>query len=412
MEWNFDNVKFNGKDLDRVQVDGVTVWEKKKVVYYEYCRNTATTRLDTGIIANNNTRLEFKLWGNVTDSFYSMGTRDGAAGRLIFALSGSRNDQSVQVGIGTTTTKITNLTRISSGYTYSGWYQTNGDMTYSFYLKDEGTNTEYNGNNISYTQSLADNEKHIFLFSNGFNDILATLRLYYVRIYQDGVLVRDFRPAKVNGVNGLYDEVSGQLFTAPNLLVSGEIKYYDYLENDGVAYIDTGIKNIINCEFGAVAQQLELYSGFPTILGANDTNVTYKVIFGYGATSGMFYSQTGGNSGWKRFIARDLDKHSMVAKIYANSAEFTFDNTTYTASYANTNSINYSLYLFARNSYGTVTSNTKQKVYSLYIIDNGVVIRDYKPCLYNNQAGLWDSVECKFYGNANNTGTLTVGNDG
>lgn len=190
-------------------------------------------------------------------------------------------------------------------------------------------------------------------------------------------------------------------------------KFYDYLENDGVAYIDTGIKNIINCEFGIVAQQLELLSEFPTILGANDRNDAYKVIFGYGTTSGMFYSQTGGHSGWTRFIARDLNKHSMVAKIYANRAEFTFDNTTYTASYANTNSQTKSLYLFARNNYdGATTSNTKQKVYSLYIIDNGVLVRDYKPCLYNNQAGLWDSVEGKFYGNANNTGTLTVGNDG
>ena len=214
---------------------------------------------------------------------------------------------------------------------------------------------------------------------------------------------------KVNGVDGLYDEVSGQLFTAPNLLASGEIKYYDYLENDGVAYIDTGIKNIINCEFGAVAQQLELYGGFPTILGANDTNVTYKVIFGYGATSGMFYSQTGGNSGWTRFIARDLSKHSMVAKIYANSAEFTFDNTTYTARYANTSSQTKSLYLFARNNYnGNIISNTKQKVYSLYVKDNGVLIRDFVPATMGGRPGLYDKVNHKMYFNANSSGNFTV----
>ena len=189
-------------------------------------------------------------------------------------------------------------------------------------------------------------------------------------------------------------------------------KFYDYLQNDGVAYIDTGINNIINCEFGAVAQQLELYSGFPTILGANDTSTAYKVIFGLGATSGMFYSQTGGNSGWTRFIARDLNKHTMVAKIYANSAEFTFDNTSYTASYANTSSQTNSLYIFARHSYnGLASNNTRQKVYSLYIKDNGVLVRDFRPCEYNGVAGLWDSVEGKFYGNANSSGTFTLGND-
>ena len=41
----------------------------------------------------------------------------------------------------------------------------------------------------------------------------------YVRIYQDGELVRDFRPATLNNVSGLYDEVTQTLFTASNLEV-------------------------------------------------------------------------------------------------------------------------------------------------------------------------------------------------
>ena len=226
MNINWSNVKdltLDGKALKKLELDGQVVWEKElPYEAYDYCRNTAATRIDTGIAANNNTRLEFKLWSNNTDSFYSIGTRTGSSGNQLFSLTGGRANQSVHISIGTVSSQVPNLTRTANGFTYSGWYQTNGDMTFSWYLKDEGTNTEYNGSNISYTQSLANNNLHIFLFSNGFNDILATLRLYYVRIYQDGVLVRDFRPAKVNGVNGLYDEVSEQLFTSNNLVVGND----------------------------------------------------------------------------------------------------------------------------------------------------------------------------------------------
>lgn len=219
MEWNFDNVKYNGKDLDRVQVDGVTVWEKEKVEFYNYLGNTASARLNTGIKANNNTRLEFKLWSNRTDSFYALGTRQTQNGSHLFSLTGSMIDQSVMFGVGTTTSRVPNLTRITSGYTYEGWFESNGDMTFSWYIKDIGTNTEYSKSNIEYSTSLADNSMNIYLFSNGFQNISTGLRLYYVKIYQDGVLVRDFKPAKINNVSGFYDEVSRTLFTTNNIAV-------------------------------------------------------------------------------------------------------------------------------------------------------------------------------------------------
>lgn len=186
-------------------------------------------------------------------------------------------------------------------------------------------------------------------------------------------------------------------------------KFYEYLENDGIAYIDTGIKNIVNCEFGIVVQQTELYnSGYPTILGAFDTNL--KVIFGYDANSEYgFYSQP--SSSYTRFFAEDLNKHTMIAKLYSESAEYIVDNTTYTGNYTITNGTTYSLTLFARNNSGSVTQHTKQRVYSLYIIDNGVLIRDFVPCEYKGEYGLWDLVNNEFYGNANSSGAFTVGSE-
>ena len=405
MNINWSNVKdltLDGKSVKKLELDGQVVWEKKKVVYYEYCVNTASTRIDTGIAANNNTRLEFKLWSNNTDSFYSIGTRTGSSGSQLFSLTGSRNDQSVIFGIGYVSTRAQNLTRTANGFTYSGWYQTNGDMTFSWYLKDEGTNTEYNGSNISYTQSLANNNLHIFLFSNGFNDIIPTLRLYYVRIYQDGVLVRDFRPAKVNGVDGLYDEVSGQLYSTSNVAVGGnEIKYYDYLQNDGVAYIDTEIygSGDISTEF----KFRNLGSANRFICGGTG-NYTPVIV----QSNNWFNTRytNVGDSIVTTIVLIQVDQNDHTIRFNFNNS-ILWDGVEYASNLSIKNDTK-TLYLFS--SSGTQYTATA-RIYYCRIYDNGTLVRDYKPCLYNGEAGLWDLVEGKFYGNANNTGTLTVGND-
>lgn len=189
------------------------------------------------------------------------------------------------------------------------------------------------------------------------------------------------------------------------------IQLYDYLQNDGVAYIDTEIKNIVNTEIELVAQQTELNSGgYFTLLGANETADTFKVIFVYG--SAVFYSQPTARGNSTIIGDIDTDKHTFKANLKTNDVTFGFDNTTITDSYAITNTTTYSLYLFARNNRGRgANGNSKMKVYSLKVKDNGKLIKDFRPCIYNDEAGLWELVENKFYGNANSTGTLTVGND-
>ena len=67
------------------------------------------------------------------------------------------------------------------------------------------------------------------------------------------------------------------------------------------------------------------------------------------------------------------------------------------------------VYVFRANGSGTLGLF---KIYFLEIYDgDGNLILNLKPCYYQGEAGLWDCVNNVFYGNANNTGTLTVGND-
>lgn len=182
---------------------------------YSYAKNTAPTRLDTGICANDNTKIEVKLWSNVTGSFYSFGTRESSSGSHLFSLTGSQSNQSVICGIGKTNTTATNFVRSSSGYTYTTTMQTNGDMTYSFTITD-GTQT-FTANNVTYSESLEGNDKHIYLFSNGFNDIAATIRFYYVKIWQNDTLVMHLKPCDINGTPCMLDMVTMKQFTADNI---------------------------------------------------------------------------------------------------------------------------------------------------------------------------------------------------
>ena len=184
-----------------------------------------------------------------------------------------------------------------------------------------------------------------------------------------------------------------------------------YIESTGTQYIDTGIKNIVNAEFGIVAQQTELLSGFPTIFGANDASDKYKVIFGYGS-SGSFYTQGGDSRGYiASSLGNDTNKHTFVIKNTASSQELTIDNQTVSGNYAITSSTTYPLYMFARNTYGTATAFTKQKVWSFYAKNNGSFTHNFVPAKNSSGVvGMYDTVGNRFYTNAG-TGEFIAGPD-
>ena len=67
------------------------------------------------------------------------------------------------------------------------------------------------------------------------------------------------------------------------------------------------------------------------------------------------------------------------------------------------------LYLFAANTSGTASLQIAFKIYSCQIYDNGTLVRDFVPCKNSaGAAGLYDTVNGKFYGNAG-TGAFTAG---
>lgn len=69
----------------------------------------------------------------------------------------------------------------------------------------------------------------------------------------------------------------------------------------------------------------------------------------------------------------------------------------------------YPMFLFANNNAGAAAGFGSFKLYVCKLFDNGNLIRDFVPCVDpTGNAGLYDLVDGKFYGNAG-TGTFTAG---
>ena len=71
---------------------------------------------------------------------------------------------------------------------------------------------------------------------------------------------------------------------------------------------------------------------------------------------------------------------------------------------------NHNMYIFAMNQNNATVFFSEIKLYSCKIYDNGILIRDYKPCirLSDNKVGLYDSLNNTFYENEG-TGNFTYG---
>lgn len=214
--------------------------------------------------------------------------------------------------------------------------------------------------------------------------------------------------------NGMeqYDSLDKLQIDGVTVLEKTKIKLYDYLQTSSRAYIDTGLQGYMNYTYELSFQM----NGDCYIWGATEIS-GYK---GYSMSLGvvnyyylkLWWSNEHARNGINVGSIRNTDTDKHLVRI--ENGQVTFDGVDKgTSSGHNSNfTVPYNLYLGAVNVANTSIMGTGAIIYYYKVWDNnGVLVRDFKPCLYNNQAGLWDSVECKFYGNANNTGTLTVGND-
>lgn len=251
--------------------------------------------------------------------------------------------------------------------------------------------------------------------------------LYYLKISDNNELIHDFIPAKRKSDDsvGLFDLVTntfyensgtGTFIDGPEIILVDDvpdmpanIKYtvdllenfiYDeleYIESDGTQWIDTNVipnKNtIIQIKMMALEGTGDVLVGFMT--NDNDDSKDFR-LFNHGTgNSGIWYWDIGSSrlsgSSWSKNSIYNLEAGNNYVKnldtgqnILTGDKVDTF-NTTYTIRLLRGND---SAWFFP-----------KDRIYSLKIFENDMLIRDYIPVknLMNNKIGLYDKENHKFY---------------
>ena len=241
-------------------------------------------------------------------------------------------------------------------------------------------------------------------------------RIYYFKIWDSSILVRDFTPAirKEDGKPGMYDKVSGQFFTNVG---TGEFLYgnpvynsvpkgykeCEYLESTGTQYIDTEVD----------LDQYTIYEG-EFELNENYSDYSFSV-FGGGLLdrppSNRICFQSGYVTFWNgaRFIISDVTATS------GEKINFKIENDKFTVNDSVKNITNSATtngqpaYMFAYNNLtaGVAGGFVKAKFYNLRIKKGGSFVRDYVPALReaDNEPGMYDRVSNTFFANKG-TGTF------
>lgn len=301
----------------------------------------------------------------------------------------------------------------------------------------DGSFAEYAGTTSGGIQT----SKNMFVFAeNGANGVVNKMpsgtRLHYLKIYSNyamSSLVFDGIPYKNNGEYGLWDKVSNSFFG--NAAASGKFKGglygnvpytpVDYIQTDGVAYIDTGVlgndPKSVELKFTPAGTSNNLQVVLGTTNGSENADTFMPVYLTTGGALGIghyyFYS-SGGLS-----VMDSINNHTpaIVKAAYKKSSqklqvkqEGEPDFTSFSKTQSNEIASNAPMSLFAAHSPSNAAgvrkciSGTRLYYCKIYSNENFTdLIFDAVPCLYNGEYGLWDKVTNSFFGNVAESGAFS-----
>ena len=375
--------------------------------FLRYVEATGTQYVDTGIVGRYGTKTECKVeWMAFSDSaflaagYYSGNKRfypcwcSSTSGNMFV---GYKNGETISYG------GQSLLFEKKRVYTYVSEYTALDSSNYSTNIVTiDGTKVYDKGLSGGY-----DVGTNLYIFANnqfGTAAGFSKTRCYGLKIWQDDTLVRDFKPCLKDNRAGLYDAVSDTIFysgsgTDLTYDLNGDVPdaFIDYVESFGNSYIDTGVTG--KSGTSAKMEVVLKYNYDNALLASRDGNNRFYLIhnggsskwgYGYGAFSsfGSFVLDK------KYYVESSLAAGSQVIKIGEDGPDGA--TTTYINA-ANTTPIDTSrsMYIFCCNQSGSALEKKywgKARVYWLQIFQDGVMVRDFKPCLKYGEAALYDDV--------------------
>lgn len=375
--------------------------------FVRYVEATGSQYVETGVVGRHGTKAECKVeWMNLADSaFLASGYWSNNTRFYACWCSSASGNMFTAHGTGD---KVNNgqdlLFEKKRIYTYATDFSAadgNGMSTNT--VEIDGTKV------FSKAYAALDTQANLYVFANNQNGIAAGFsrtRCYGLRIWQDGTLVRDFRPCVHGGRAGLYDAVNDRIhYSASGTDLAYDTNcdvpdaFIDYVESFGNSYVDTRVVG----RSGTAAKMEMAWIGTSSdqaLLDSRDgTNKRFylvhrntgdKWLWGYGSY-GMFGSFSPGG---RYCIDASFAAGSQTITVREGGPDGTVTGS-YSASDGASVDTGRSMYLFCCNQSGAALAKQywgKARVYWLQLFQDGEMVRDFRPCLKYGQAALYDGV--------------------
>ena len=407
--------------------------------YIDYVESFGNSYVDTGVIGRYGTKAECKVeWMDFADSAF-LACGDWSQNTRFFMCYCRNTSGTMFAAQGT-----------GDNVQYNGRdlaFEKNRIYTYtSDFSAIDGSGNSVNTISIdgteiwSKTKAGMNTERALYVFAcnQKSNTVIgkSKTRCYGLKIWQrplEGgnlVLVRDFRPCLKYGEAALYDDVSKTIFypTGDKLGFNNsvaadpdEVVYVDYIESDGYThYLDTGVSaespTRATGEFSwtrvrtSVQESQRLGESYRSYLACgywnsgSDANRFYMITdiaqqdsqqpwIGYGNNSKSFGSAF--VAGTKYAFDVSFAAGSQTASLTPEGGSATTTSSTWSGEATGKGN----LYLFACND----AKNKKPiyrsaaKCYGLTIWQGETKVREFKPCVKDGQAALYDTVSRRIF---------------
>ena len=386
-----------------------------------YLQSDGTQFIDTLYYATSNTCVEIDIalintFTGKDQYIFGVGTSSGVnplyIGMYVGSSAGSlgwnfQRGAGNWGGFGLTTTTDRRV------FTFDGYNNRVKVRRFNRSLVDKAMGTDY-------TNAVTPQAMTVFGYRNGSVKpvSLTAMKLYGMKIYEAGELVRNFVPCMKGSAPGLYDTCGGTFHTdwmtntAQRLVLSGDYMTLPddpYIYGDGSVYIDTGYKaNVhtrieLDYQFGeeSIMNGKSRYLFGPSYCTADSLSfcgyISGSDYYGYCSKKGV--QNWGGGLGVptlarERFVL-DMSgnaAHYISGTCYANSAFVT----NYTAE--DTAESYHTVTLFGNRSGGSTGASaiTAMRLYSCKIYETNTLVHSYIPCVKDSLAGLKDTVTGEF----------------
>lgn len=254
---------------------------------------------------------------------------------------------------------------------------------------------------------------HIFA-NNGLENKCTIFKLYYLKMWKDGLLVRDFKPVmRVSDFKvGLIDVITGEFYTPigagefiPGIKING-YSQLGYIQSAGSSYIDTNVSGGNKAKYQIILNTMKLAArNYEQYIAGDATPLSSKIYLNRAAGATVIAQGPAGSSGITLFT----DNNHIYTVNYNNEAQLIVDNGLKGTFPSNNGWGSLSYYVF--NSHGEPTLMSVMKLYNLYMWTDDSMVRMYLPArrTSDNVVGLYDLINKTFVKSETNT-NFTAGN--